>query len=128
MIRMFTFKARTLFCAFLMCCLAGKSQQQFSVPTRVYLMHSSGLHLKMGDGRGGRLEAYNASNPQQMTLIPDGRGYYSIKADGANLFLSLSGSWNTLFIADSSAAAAKYAVERASGPYVKLRCKSNSTP
>ena len=52
MIRMFTFKAGMLFCAFLMCCLAGKSHQQFSVPTRVYLMQSSGLHLKMGDGRG----------------------------------------------------------------------------
>ena len=79
MIRMFTFKAGMLFCAFLMCCLAGKSQQQFSVPTRVYLMHSSGLHLKMGDGRSGRLESANASNPQQVTLIPDGLQAFTIE-------------------------------------------------
>ena len=119
-------KVGIIFCTLLMCCLSMRAQQQFSGPTRVYVMHSSGHHLKMGSNRGGRLEAANVSNPQQMTLIPDGQGYYSIKADVGNLFLSLSGSWNTLFIADSSAATAKYAIERASGQYVKLRCKSNN--
>ena len=106
--------------------LTAIGQTQFTTPTQLYVMHSSGHHLKMDDSRGGRLEAADAESPQRMTLIPDGQGYYSIKADGQDLFLSLSGNWNTLFTPDSSAAAAKYAIEQATGNYVKLRCKSNN--
>lgn len=115
-----------LFGMYMMCGLWLLAQQLPQEPIQTYVMHSSGLHLKMDSNRGGRLEATNASNPQKMTLIPDGKGYYSIKAQGQELFLSLSGSWNTLFIADSSAAVAKYAIEPASGQYIKLRCRSNN--
>ncbi len=116
----------SLFVGFVFVGLTICAQQQFTESTRVYVMHSSGNHLKMGDDKAGRLESPSATNPQMITLIPDGQGYYSLKADGESLFLSLSGSWNTLFVSDSTSANTKYAIEKASGNYVKLRCKANN--
>lgn len=111
---------------FMNCVLPILGQPQWSAPTKVFLMHSSGNHLKMDEANGGRLEAPTAEHPQRITFIPDGKGYYSLQADNADLFLSLSGSWNTLFIADSASSQAKFAIERATGSFVRLRCKANS--
>lgn len=108
------------------CILPIYGQTQWSEPTTVFLMHSSGNHLKMDETNGGRLEAPTAEHPQTITFIPDGKGYYSLQADNAGLFLALSGSWNTLFIADSASANAKFAIEKATGSFVRLRCKANS--
>ena len=89
-------------------------------------MHSSGNHLEKGSDDGGYIEAPTKSSPQRMTLIPDGKGYYSIQVAGQSKFLSLSGQWNTKYIADSAAAESKFAIEQAMGEFVKFRCKANS--
>ena len=102
------------------------AQTSFSEPTKIYVMHSSGNHLEMGTDGGGWIEAPTKSSPQQLTLIPDGQGYYNIQAGTGLKFLSLSGQWNSTFIADSSQAAAKYAIEPAMSHFVKLRCKANN--
>ena len=97
-------KIKILFTSLLMFIgfLPMNAQFQFEQTTELFLMHSSANHLKMDEAKGGRLEAPNVSDPQTITVIPDGKGYYSLKAANASLFLSLSGSWKTLFIADSS--------------------------
>lgn len=114
----------------LVLCMGGtlvlSGQTKFSKPTTVFLMHSSGNHLERGTDGGGWIEAPTKSKPQQLTFIPDGQGYYSIQADGEAQFLALSSPWSTKFVADSSLAEAKYAIEAATTPYVKLRCKANN--
>lgn len=104
------------------------AQTSFTEPTTLYLMHSSGNHLEMGTDEGGWIESPSKSNPQQLTFIPDGQGYYNIQAEngGEARFLSFANPWNTKFIADASVDEAKYAIEQASGQYVKLRCKANN--
>ena len=67
------------------------AQNSFSEPTKIYVMHSSGNHLEMGTDGGGWIEAPTKSSPQQLTLIPDGQGYYNIQAGTGLKFLSLSG-------------------------------------
>ena len=121
-------KIKILFTSLLMFIgfLPMNAQFQFEQTTELFLMHSSGNHLKMDEAKGGRLEAPNVSDPQTITVIPDGKGYYSLKAANASLFLSLSGSWKTLFIADSSSSNAKFSIEKASGNYARLRCKANN--
>jgi O-glycosyl hydrolase len=106
--------------------VAGWAQTSFSEPTTLYVMHSSGNHLEKGTDNGGWIEASTKSNPQKMTLIPDGTGYYSIQVDGQKAFLSQSRQWNTVFVADSSLAEAKFLIEPGMSQYVKLRCKSNN--
>ena len=54
--------------------LAAQAQVQFSEPTTVFVIHSSGNHLKMASDYGGQLEAATVSSPQQMTIVPDGNG------------------------------------------------------
>ena len=105
--------------------LSAVAQTTFNTPTRVYVMHSSGNHLEMGTDEGGWIEAPTKANPQQMTIIPDGQGYYSIQAGDEPLFLSFASPWNSKFVADSSLAEAKYAIEAATEHLVKLRCKAN---
>ena len=110
-------------------CLMGSlvwGQTSFTQPTTLYLMHSSGNHVEMGSDNGGWIEAPTKSNPQQVTFVPDGQGYYSIQAVGQSLYLALDGQWNSKFIASASAAGAKWAIEQASGQFVKLRCKANN--
>ena len=100
------------------------AQTSFTEPTTLYLMHSSGKHLEKGSDDGGWIEASTKSSPQKLTIIPIGQGYYNIQAD--DLFLSQAGQWNSLFIASSTGDEAKWAIESASGQYVKLRCKANN--
>lgn len=102
------------------------AQTEFTKPTRVYLIHSSGNHLKMASDYGGMLESATAANPQCVTFIPDGQGFYSIKADGAPRFLALLNQWNTTFTTDSASSNAKYSIESVSKQYVRLRCKANN--
>ena len=106
--------------------VAGWAQTSFSESTTLYVMHSSGNHLEKGTDDGGWIEASTKSNPQQMTLTPDGQGYYTIQVKDQTAFLSQSGQWNTQFIGDSSLDEAKFSIEQGSGQFVKLRCKANS--
>lgn len=100
-------------------------QTNFSEPTKVFLMHSSGNHLEMGTDGGGWIESSTKSDAQQMTFIPVGEGYYNIQAGDEPVFLSFASPWNSKFISDASGDEAKFAIEEASGQLVKLRCKSN---
>ena len=100
-------------------------QTSFTEATKVFLMHSSGNHLEMGTDEGGWIEAATKSNPQQMTFIPDGQGYYNIQAGDEAVYLSLAGQWNSKFISDATLDEAKFSIEAASGQFVKLRCKAN---
>ena len=107
-------------------CITMSAQTEFTKPTRLYLIHSSGNHLKMASDYGGMLESATAANPQCVTFIPDGQGFYSIKADGAPRFLALLNQWNTTFTTDSASSNAKYSIESVSKQYVRLRCKANN--
>ena len=109
-----------------MTCVALSAQTQFKQATKTFLMHTSGNHLEMDADGGGRIEAPTQANPQQLTFIPDGQGYYSIQCGDGAQFLSLASPWSTKFIADSSLAEAKYAIEQGTGYFVKLRCKANN--
>ena len=60
--------------------LTAQAQLSFTSPTTLFVMHSSGNHLMMATDYGGQLEAANAANAQQMTIVPDGNGYYYIRA------------------------------------------------
>ena len=62
--------------------MAASAQTSFSEATEVFVIHSSGNHIEMGTDGGGWIEAPTKSNPQKLTFIPDGQGYYNIKADG----------------------------------------------
>ncbi len=100
------------------------AQTSFTQPTTLYIMHSSGNHLERGSDDGGWIESPTKSSPQKMTISPVGQGYYTIQT--GNMFLSLAGQWNSKFIASSTGDEAKWAIESASGQYVKLRCKANN--
>ena len=116
-------------CTIVMCCLLNMTvwgQTELKEGTPVFLLHSSGNHLEMGTDAGGWIEAATKSNPQQLVLTSDGQGYYTIQIADESLFLSNSGQWNSKFIADGSGDEAKWAVEQASGQFVKLRCKANN--
>lgn len=102
----------------------GQTELKEGMP--IFLMHSSGNHLEMGADAGGWIEAATKSNPQQLVLTSDGQGYYTIQIADESLFLSNSGQWNSKFIADASGDEAKWAIEQASGQFVKLRCKANN--
>ena len=104
------------------------AQTSFGQATTLFLLHSSGNHLERGTDDGGWIESPTKDGGvQQLTIEPDGQGYYSIRVAGqADAFLSLSGQWNTLFVASPQAAEAKWAIEQASGQYVRLRCKANN--
>ena len=89
------------------------AQTSFTEPTTLFLMHSSGNHLEMGTDEGGWIESSTKSNPQKLTFIPDGQGYYNIQAEngGEARFLSFANPWNTKFIADASVDEAKAKIE-----------------
>lgn len=99
--------------------------QTIETPTAYYLMHSSGNHLAMDGQGGGVLEAADVASPQKITFIPDGEGYYNLQSADGTGYLALMGSWNTSFVSDATTDKAKYAIEKASKSYVKLRCKYN---
>lgn len=101
------------------------AQTSFTQPTTIFVMHSSGNHMEKGSDGAGWIEAPTKSNPQKMTIIPDGQGYYNLKASNGEQFLAYASPWNTTFITDGSLDEAKFAIEEASNHLVKLRCKAN---
>ena len=105
--------------------MTSYGQTDFAVPTTVFVMHSSELHLKMGSDNGGFLESATVSNPQKMTIVPDGQGYYYIKQEGKKRYLSKINSWNTSFVTDSTSDDARFTFEQAQGAYIRIRCKGN---
>ncbi len=108
----------------LLCASLSCAQTSFKESTTLYLLHSSGNHLEKGSDDGGWIEAPTKSSPQKLTIIPLGQGYYHIQA--GEKYLSLSGQWNSKFIASSTGDETKWAIEAGMGQYVKLRCKANS--
>ena len=104
---------------------AVKGQVSFTSPTTLFVMHSSGNHLKMGGDNGGYLEAATVAKPQQMTIEPDGTGYYTIKVEGKDRYLSKVNAWNTTFVNEPSSDDALFTFEEASGAYIRIRCKGN---
>lgn len=105
--------------------LTAQAQTEFQDPTTMYVMHSSGKHLMMASDYGGQLEAATAAKPQQMTVVPDGKGYYYIKAAGQKRYLSKVNSWNTTFVTDSASDDARFSFEKTQGAYIRIRCKGN---
>ena len=81
--------------------VAAQSQQDFTTPTTLFVMHSSGNHLAMASDYGGQLETAKVVSPQRMTIVPDGNGYYYIREKG-NRYLSKLNAWNTTFVTDSA--------------------------
>ena len=118
-----TFRLTVILC---LVSLVAWGQTSFTVPTKVFVMHSSGNHLEMGTDGGGWTESPTKGSPQKMTIIPDGQGYYSIQAGEEQQFLAIASPWNTTFVGDASADEAKFAIEQASSQFVKLRCKANN--
>lgn len=106
--------------------LMASAQSQFTQPTRTYLMHSSGLHLKRGSDGIAKLEDASATKPQQVTFVPVGGGYYVVRADASRSYMALSGEWETHFVTDSTSDNAKWKIERQNDFFVKLRCKANN--
>ena len=104
--------------------ITAQCQLSFTSPTTLYVMHSSGNHLKMASDYGGMLEAANVASPQKMTIVPDGNGYYYIKTAG-NRYLSKVNTWNTSFVTDFSTDNALFSFEQAQGAYIRIRCKGN---
>ena len=104
--------------------VTAQSQLSFTSPTTVFVMHSSGNHLKMASDYGGQLEAATAANAQRMTIVPDGNGYYYIREKG-NRYLSKVNVWNTTFVTDSATDNARFSFEQAQGAYIRIRCKGN---
>lgn len=117
-------------CLFLIITLCAtnfiNAQTVFTEPTKVFLMHSSGNHLEMGDDNGGWIESPSKDNPQIMTFIPDGEGHYNIQVDEQPLFLSYASPWNSKFIEDATLLETKFAIEQVSKNLIKLRCIANN--
>ena len=118
---------KCFFCLYLCLMAVGvcKAQPQITEPTQVFLMHSSGNHLKKGNDNGGYLESATAANPQKMTLTPDGEGYYTIQTSSGNQYLSKLNAWNTTFVSEATSDDTKFSLEPALGSYLLLRCKGN---
>ena len=115
---------RITFILSLLLAVAVQAQVQFAEPTTVFVIHSSGHHLKMASDYGGQLEAATASNPQQMTIVPDGKGYYYIK-EKSGRYLSKLNSWNTSFVTANTSDDTRFLFEQAQGAYLRIRCKGN---
>ena len=120
MFRIFSFIS-----AFVMGLVVAQAQPSFTEPTQVFVIHSSGNHLKMGADKGGYLEAATVAKPQMMTFIPDGQGYYTIQAGSEARYLSKLNQWNTTFVEDATSDDAKFSIEQATTDYIRLRCKGN---
>lgn len=103
----------------------AEAQTTFTEPTQVFLMHSSGLHMKSASDNVAKLEASTAASPAQISIVPDGSGYYRLQPVGTSLCLALSGEWEARFQNDADTDAAKFAIEPVTSFYVRLRCKAN---
>ncbi|MBK8806983.1 MAG: RICIN domain-containing protein [Bacteroidales bacterium] len=109
--------------------LPFSSYSQITTPTpntNYYIIHSSGNVVGENTADGGRavLQAYSGTS-QRLQFVPDGTGYYSIKIAGQNKYLSLSGSWNTYFLASATVDEAKFSIEPISSIFVTFKCKAN---
>ena len=105
--------------------VTAMAQTSFTEPTTLFVMHSSGNHLKMASDYSGQLEAANAANAQKMTIVPDGNGYYYIRTATGKRYLSKVNTWNTSFVTDSATDNARFTFEQAQGAYIRIRCKGN---
>jgi len=92
---------------------------------RYYLIHTSGNVVGANTDGRATIQELAGDNKQLLQFVPDGTGYYWIKLTGQQKYMALSGSWNTYFVNDSTTDASKYAIEKVSGSFVKLICKSN---
>ena len=54
----------------LMLAMTTQAQVEFTVPTTLFVMHSSGNHLKMASDYGGQLEAATASTSSRRVISP----------------------------------------------------------
>ena len=104
--------------------VTAQAQVMFAEPTTVFVMHSSGNHLTMASDYGGQLEAATASSPRQMTIVPDGKGYYYIQ-EKSGRYLSKLNQWNTSFVTANSSDDTRFSFEQAQGAYICIRCKGN---
>ena len=91
--------------------VTAMAQTSFTEPTTLFVMHSSGNHLKMASDYSGQLEAANAANAQKMTIVPDGNGYYYIRTATGKRYLSKVNTWNTSFVTDSATDNARFTFE-----------------
>lgn len=106
--------------------LTGRSQVSAPDPAvRYFLFHSAGNVLgSASDGRA-TLQTPLTNQTQLLQFVSDGTGSYWIKLASQQKFLALSGSWDTYFTTDSTTNASKYALEKVSAYYSRLKCKSN---
>lgn len=115
---------RSLVLSVLMTGALAISAQSITEPTQYYLIHSGGSHLCKGDDGRGRLESVDADAPQIMTFAPASNGYCTIAApDGT--YLSLEGTWSTIFGSDNSSNKAFFKIEPIGGGLVKIRNGNN---
>ena len=109
--------------------LPKMSSGQMLVPEvnkNYYLIHSSGnVIAENGDGRTV-IQELSGSADQLVQFVPDGSGYYWVKPAGQKKYMALSGSWNTYFVTDSTTDHSKYAIEKVSTSFVRLKCKANN--
>jgi len=106
--------------------MTARSQVTTPYPaSRYYLFHSSGNVLGSAVDDKAILQAALGDQTQLLQFVSDGAGSYWIKLADQQKYLALSGSWNTYFITDSTTNASKYAIEKVSASFVRLKCKSN---
>jgi O-glycosyl hydrolase len=106
--------------------LSARAQVTQPNPTaRYYLFHFSGNVLGNATDGKATLQVKLDNQTQLLQFVSDGAGYYWIKPVNQQKYLALSGSWNTYFLTDSTTDASKYAIEKVSASFVRLKCKSN---
>ncbi len=119
-----------VFCAILACLFISAScMAQVFQPlahTKYYLIHSSGNVLTKGASDRAVIDLVTGDEAQLVEFVSDGAGYYWIKPAGQKKYLSLSGTYNSYFLSDSTTNVSKYAVEKVTNTFVALKCKSNS--
>lgn len=106
--------------------LSARAQLTQPNPTaRYFLFHFSGNVLGSAADGKATLQVKLDNQTQLLQFVPDGTGYYWIKPANQQKYLALSGNWNTYFLTDSTTDASKYAIEKVSATFVRLKCKSN---
>ena len=116
-------RIRALFLLFI-CFLTATAQEQ-----TFYIKHSSGLVLAYDASKDrGVIVSPSNSLTRKLQLLSHPDGSFAIAttdASGTERYLALTGSWNTTFQADSSAAEAHFTIEPAKGEFIRLRCRKN---
>ncbi len=104
------------------------AQSQVTKPdpaVKYFLFHTSGNVLGSASDGKATIQSALTNNTQLLQFVSDGAGYYWIKLANQQKYLALSGSWNTYFVTDSTTDASKYALEKVSSVFSRLKCKSN---